>query len=145
MTAPRPQRLAAKPEPRPSVTSQPFWTGCAAGELRLPRCRACGTVHFYPRPACPGCGGDDLEWIVASGRGTVHSTTVVHRSFWGDAWAADVPYEVALIRLDEGVQLVSTVIGVPPGDVHIGMRVTVEFEPRGESWLPVFRPFEEAS
>ncbi|MHA6797019.1 Zn-ribbon domain-containing OB-fold protein [Pseudonocardia bannensis] len=138
MSGTAPQRMAGKPVPEPSVTSRPFWEGCAAGELRLPRCRACDGVHFYPRSACPACGGTDLDWVRSAGTGTVYATTVVHRSFWGDAWADDVPYNVAMIELDEGVRMVSAVVGVPADQVHIGMRVGVTFVPRGDTHLPFF-------
>ena len=134
----RKERLAAKPEPVASIASQPFWDGCAAGEIRLPRCRSCGTAHFYPRPFCPHCGADDITWIRAAGTGTVWASTVVHSSFWGDAWADDLPYNVAIVELDEGVRLVSNVLGVAPGNVRIGARVRVGFVRRGATALPVF-------
>ncbi len=133
------ERLAAKPEPVASMATEPFWDGCAAGELRLPRCRACGKVHFYPCPFCPHCGAENIEWVRAAGTGTVWATTVVHSSFWGDAWADDLPYNVALVELDEGVRLVSNVLGTPPENVRVGARVQVEFIRRGTTALPMFR------
>jgi uncharacterized protein len=142
VTAPKPQRMATKPVPEPTVASRPFWAGCAAGELRLPRCRDCRVVHFYPRSFCPACGGADLEWIRSRGTGTVHATTVVRRPFWGDAFAEDVPYNVVLVALDEGITMLSAVVGVPAESVYIGMPVAVEFVPRGEISLPLFRPRE---
>ena len=46
----------------------------------LQRCSSSGAFVFYPRVAEPGSGATTLEWVEASGRGTVYSTTVVRRS-----------------------------------------------------------------
>jgi hypothetical protein len=120
-----------KPSPEPTVDSQPFWDGVARGELLLQRCRACDEVFSLPAsPCCPGCLGQDIAWFAASGRGTVFSFTVVHHAFH-PAFAADVPYVVADIELEEGPIVVSNVSERP----HIGMHVTVYFA----DGLPKFR------
>ena len=49
--------MTGKPVPVPTPETQPFWDGCAAGELRIQRCADCGRPYFYPRPVCPACGG----------------------------------------------------------------------------------------
>ena len=36
-------------------------------------------VIFFPRAVCPRCLGTDLDWQRLSGRGTLHTFTVVHR------------------------------------------------------------------
>jgi uncharacterized OB-fold protein len=95
---------------------------------------------MYPRVLCPACGSGDLGWRDASGFGKVYSHTTVRMSFWGDAYADDIPYGVAVIELDEGVRIVSSVADVDPADVRIGLPVKVGFEPRGEYAIPVFRP-----
>jgi Rubredoxin-like zinc ribbon domain (DUF35_N) len=48
--------VSAKPVPVPTPETQPFWDGCAAGELRIQRCVDCRQPYFYPRPVCPACG-----------------------------------------------------------------------------------------
>lgn len=87
--------------------------------FQIQRCRACGRHVFYPRALCPHCGAADLEWVPASGRGTVYSTTVIRRrkEEGGD-------YNVALIDLAEGPRMMSRVEGVAPTEVKIGMSVT---------------------
>ena len=53
----------------------------------------------------------------------------------------EAPYVVALIELEEGVRLVSNVIGIEPGEVRIGLPVEVVFERVDEELtLPLFRP-----
>jgi len=136
----KPQRISTKPTPEPSKASRPFWDGCARRQLLLPRCGACENVFFYPRILCPRCASEDIGWIEASGRGTVFTHTTVRMSFWGDAFVDDIPYNVSFIELDEGLRIVSTVVGLPAEEVTIGLPVTVDFEPRGDYLIPVFRP-----
>jgi len=55
--------------------------------------------------------------------------------------AQRVPYAVALIDLDEGVRMMSNVVGIEPDDVKIGMDVTVTWEPLSDGRnLPLFAP-----
>lgn len=123
-----------KPAPRPTAETEPFWAACARGVLTVQRCAACGRTQFPPRVLCSHCHADDLGWIVAAGRGRIHSCTVVHRAP-GPAFLADMPYVLALIDLDEGVRMMMNVIGCAPAAVAIGMAVEVVFEPRGEAGL----------
>lgn len=130
-----------KPLPHPSQDSRPFWDACRAHELRLPRCQSCGRFHFYPRSFCPYCTSKDLEWVKASGRGQVYTFSVVRLPFFGKEWEPDIPYAVALIELDEGVRMVSNVVGCAPESVAVGMGVEVCFDDvTPEVTLPRFRP-----
>src|SRR5260370_9452140 len=49
----------------------------AKGEFMLQRCRSSGAFIYYPRVAETRTGASDLEWVRASGLGTVYSTTVI--------------------------------------------------------------------
>src|SRR3990170_2551416 len=49
--------MSAKPLPRITAETRPYWEACAAGELRYPWCPACRQPQFYPRVACARCGG----------------------------------------------------------------------------------------
>jgi len=104
-------------------------------KFMLPRCGDCGKFHFYPRPACPHCQGTCLAWAEASGRGEVYSHSAVYRAP-SEAFKADVPYVVAIVKTDEGPHLLSRVVGVAPEAVRIGMRLKV----KPGSPLPVFEP-----
>lgn len=131
----------SRPLPRPSAATRPFWEGCREGVLRVPWCRDCGRPHFYPRSLCPHCLGTDLEWRVTSGRGRVWTHSTVRLSFWGKAFDDSLPYVVAMIELEEGVRILSNVVGCAPGDVRIGMPVAVTFDPvTAGVTLPRFRP-----
>ncbi len=127
-----------KPIPEPTPETAPFWEGCAANELRLPMCDDCGAATFFPSLACQRCHGTALTWKPASGRGEVLTYTVVERAM--GAFAADAPFTLAIVRLEEGPQLMSRLIDADRSSLRVGMRVSVAFEPRGDQSLPVFRP-----
>jgi len=75
----------------------------AQGRFMLQRSRATGRYVFYPRNLMPGSGETDLEWVPASGLGTLYAITV-NRARGGD-------YNVALVDLDEGVRMMSRIEG----------------------------------
>lgn len=109
------------------------------GRFMLQRSRSSGAYVFYPRVAEPGTGATDLDWIEASGRGVVHSTTVVRQK-------PPVPsYNVALIDLEEGPRMMSRVEGVAPEAVFIGMTVQARIATTDDGPLIVFDPVEAAS
>src|SRR5204862_245887 len=86
------------PLPVPTPETRPFWEAARRHELSLQRCRACGAHVFYPRAACPRCLGPDLEWRRASGRGRLHTFTVVHRG--ARSFPLPAPYVIAIVELD---------------------------------------------
>jgi uncharacterized OB-fold protein len=127
-----------KPCPVPTRETRPFWTACAEGRLAYQRCGRCGKAMFPPGDVCRTCHARLLEWQAASGFGTVHSFTIVHRAPT-KAFADDVPYVLALIDLEEGFRMMANVVRCDPGAVCIGAPVRVVFEQRGESrQLPQF-------
>jgi uncharacterized OB-fold protein len=126
--------------PVPTITPEaaPYWEGARRGKLLLQRCGACGALRFYPRTLCPSCWSDRVEWTEASGRGSVHSFTVIHRAPT-PAFASQVPYVVALIDLQEGPRMMANVIGDGARDLRIDDAVRVTFEQRaGGFMLPQF-------
>jgi uncharacterized protein len=118
--------------------SRPYWEGLQQGELRIQRCDACECAVFYPRAFCPHCHADTLSWIVASGRGTIYSYTVVHQAF--GPFAAEAPFCAAIVELEEGVRMMTRIINAPRERIVIGAAVRVTFEQVGEDLtLPYFR------
>lgn len=129
-----------RPIPIPDTLTAPYWKGAAEGRFLLPRCEDCGRHHFYPCPACPHCGSARITWAEASGRGTVYSYSVVHRAP-SPAFAAEVPYVIAVVVTEEGPHLLSRIVNIEPEAVRIGLLVRVHFEDIAEGvMLPVFVP-----
>jgi uncharacterized protein len=135
----------AKFVPRPTPETQPFWDGTAAGELRVQRCLACHRHYFYPRPVCPHCGADEVEWVTASGRATLYSYVINHRPAPG--FAGDGPYAIAVVELREGVRMMTNIVNteITPENLRLDMPLRVVFEPRGDVHLPVFEPVPETA
>jgi uncharacterized protein len=125
-----------RPLPVPDALTEPYWKSVQERRLDLPRCADCAKFHFYPRATCPHCGSAQLEWQTVSGKGEVYSYTVVHRAP-SPAFAAEVPYVVAVVALQEGPHLMTNVSG-PPDSVRIGMPVTVAFREFEGTVVPVF-------
>lgn len=128
-----------KPLPIIDPDTEPFWRASREHRLLVKYCVDCARAHFYPRELCPHCHSDAVEWRDAKGTGSIYSFTVARRPA-GPAFQADAPYVVAIVQLDEGVRMMSNIIGCPPDEVRIGQRVTVSFEEvTPEITLPKFR------
>jgi len=110
-----------KPLPETDSVSGVFWSAAGEGRLLYQRCPACGHRQFYPRAVCTACGADP-EWAEASGRGEVYTFTIV-RQYGAPPFKQELPYAVAMIELEEGVRMLSTVTGCDVADVRIGLRV----------------------
>ncbi len=137
----------AKPVPIVDDASRPFFDGALEGRLILRRCRACGT-YMWPvggirtplRPRCVECFSGDLEWAPATGRGTLYSFALMHQ-IYHPAFAAEVPYNISVIELDEGVRMTSNVVGCSNDELRIGMPLEVIFEQLDEQVaIPKFKP-----
>jgi uncharacterized OB-fold protein len=134
--------------PVPDVDSAPFWEGCAAGELRMQACTACGRLRFPPRPMCPHCRSTERTWKAMSGRGSIWSYVVTHPPLL-PAYQALAPYNVILVALDEDPiirltgNLVSSERGeineIDPATIEIGAPVRVVFKQMsGEISFPLW-------
>jgi uncharacterized OB-fold protein len=128
--------------PRPTEISKPFWDGCREHRLLMQKCEDCGNLTFYPVYICPACTSRKLAWTELSGRGRVHSVTIVHRPA-APAFASATPYTVALIEVDEGPVMMSNIVGPNALKARIDDRVEVVFEDIGDITLPRFRLVSE--
>ena len=83
----------------------------------IQRARATGEHVFYPRVLSPA-GEDDLEWVEATGRGTIYAVTV-NRTREG-------AHNIVLVDLEEGPRMMTTIPGVETA--LIGARVKARIE-----------------
>jgi uncharacterized OB-fold protein len=127
------------PVPSPNPATARYWAAATQHQLSLPRCVDCGKHHSYPRSACPFCFSTRLEWHQCSGKGTIFTYTEIFRAP-SKAFAADLPYVVAIIALDEGPHLMTRLIRDSGEEPRIGQRVTVVFQDLDEEIsLPMFK------
>lgn len=119
--------------PDTNPETKPFWEGAAAGKLMLPRSRASGKCHWYPRGIDPYSFSQDLEWIQASGNGTIYSFSVMKR--------AEVPYAIAYVTLDEGPTMMTNIVDCDLDSIKIGQKVKLKFVPSEDGPpMPMFTP-----
>lgn len=119
------------PDPvNPGGPDAQYQARLAQGEFAIQRCQSCERHIFYPRILCPACGATSLDWVAASGRGTVYTTSVVRRRSdrGGD-------YNVAIVELAEGPRMLTRIEGVEPMDVAIGMSVTAKITGEEEKYI----------
>lgn len=113
--------LTDRPLPQADHVSATYWEAAARGELLIQECPACGHRQFYPRAMCTACAADP-EWKPASGRGTVHTYTVIRQNL-APPWKQWLPYVVAMIELDEGPQMMSNVTHCDIDQLRVGLPV----------------------
>jgi uncharacterized protein len=120
-------------------TNKDFWTSGLDGQLRICRCKDCGTWNQPPGPLCRNCLSSSVVGEPVSGRGTV-LTYSVNRHQWGAE--PTPPYVVAIVELpeQEGLRLTTNIVGIDPEQVRVGMAVEIEFEAIEDVAIPVFRP-----
>ncbi len=128
-----------KPLPNPNFDNKAYWDACKQHELKFQKCSKCGKYRTASI-VCPECNSLESTWEKVSGKGKIYSFIVYHRVYH-PGFASEIPYNVSLIELDEGVRMVSNVVGIPNEKIEIGMPVQVFFEDIDEEFaLPKFKP-----
>jgi uncharacterized OB-fold protein len=132
----------SKPVPRPlnPEWTKPFWEAAKRHELVMPRCKTCDQLFFYPRSECPRCLSNDIEWMKVSGRGHLHTYTVVYQPA-NAAFRDDTPYIYAVVQLNEGPRMVSNVVQCEIEAVRVDMPLEAVFDDVTPEWTLVkFKP-----
>ena len=95
------------------------------------RCAACQEVFVGMRENCAKCGSrGQMAELRLSERGTVHTYSVVYRSFPG----VRTPFVSAIVALEGGGNVQATIVGVPTGASAqlFGLKVEIAFVPSGQ-------------
>ncbi|MGB6207593.1 bifunctional MaoC family dehydratase N-terminal/OB-fold nucleic acid binding domain-containing protein [Mycobacterium sp.] len=128
-----PADLDADAMMRPAVSRDTafFWEGVKAHELRIQRLQD-GSLQHPPVPAIWQDKAKPIDFVVASGKGTVFSFVVHHAP---KVPGRTLPFVIALVELDEGVRMLGELRGVDNAEVKIGMPVRATYIdfPAGES------------
>ncbi|MBM4226427.1 MAG: hypothetical protein FJ164_01570 [Gammaproteobacteria bacterium] len=129
------------PYPVPEPGTEPFWEGCNAERLLMQRCNACRKLRWHPAPLCIWCQHEEHEWVPVSGRGRIHTWTVITHPVHPAA-VDHVPYVVVEVALDEqsDLRMVSNLVDCDPVDIVMDAAVEVCFRRHASGQkLPVFR------
>jgi uncharacterized OB-fold protein len=110
-------------KPRITPTGRPFWDALRQGEIHMQHCNGCRSYVFYPRVICPKCASQDLAWRPVTGRATLYTYTVTEPG--KGSRGGEV---LAIVELEEGPRLASTLVGVDPDLVRIGMALDPVFD-----------------
>ena len=132
--------MSAAPFPLPET--EPFWNAVEEERLLIQRCADCGRHYFPPAPVCPHCTSRNVDWTPASGRARLYSFVIVPEN-WRE-WGRDGPTSVALVELEEGPRMVSTVVDCPqtPEALALDMPLDVAFRAFAERKMVCFAPAE---
>ena len=103
------------------ITLKSFFEEARAGRLTGIRCGRCGALAIPPKEFCEQCQQRDWSPVPLAGTGTIVSHTVIRVAPRGRG--GEVPYAVAVVRLDEGVSLLGRVVGIPFESLKSGLPV----------------------
>ena len=120
--------MSAKPLPALDDENRPFWEGTRRHEVVVQRCNACGRYRFPASLYCSSCTSDQSTWAPVTGNGVIESFCIFHKAYF-ESFADEVPYNVALVRLDEGPRLFTNIVNIPNLELRIGQPVTAVFDP----------------
>lgn len=116
-----------KPLPLPTETSAPFWNALAAHRVEIQQCTDCSRWFFYPRKHCPSCFSGNVAWKQVSGRATLLAYTVARIPTLPE-FADEMPQLLAVVRLEEGPHMNTTLVGLEPDRIAVGMPLQPVFD-----------------
>lgn len=120
------------PSPVPDPSTQGFWEAAREGRLLIGRNAATGRHHYPPRPICPFDDEGEVEYVPASGAGTIYTFSVMR---------AKVPYVIAYVELAEGPRIMTNIVDADIEALRIGQPVRLTFvESEGGQPIPMFTP-----
>jgi len=115
-----------------SAAESAYLRGLAEGRLVGQRCPACGKVYIPSRGACPADGVPIDREVELPDTGTVTTFSIVNVGYPGQQ--VTPPYVAAAVLLDGAdIAFQQLILGCPPGEVRLGMRVRAVWRPR-EEW-----------
>jgi uncharacterized OB-fold protein len=121
------------PSPSMSVENKDFWAAANEGKLMVPRCKDTGKFFWYPRNISPYTLSTNVEWVAASGKGTIYTYSIMRR--------ADPNYAIAYVTLEEGVTMMTNIVDCDFDSLSIGQPVRLAFyDTENGQKVPVFKP-----
>jgi len=132
MATPAQDRKLRDPAINPG--DEPYFDAAAQGKLLVKKCNDCGEYHHYPRPFCPFCFSEKVEWVEANGTGEIYTYSVTRRG-------GPVPYCIGYVTLDEGPKMMTNIVDCDLDSVKVGQKVKVVFKKTENGFsVPMFTP-----
>jgi len=129
-------------KPIPVITSETaqYWDSAQKHDLHIQKCCNCNRFYFYPRDNCPFCFSNKVEWTRVTGKGKIYSFTVSYR-YTSEGFRNEIPYNIAIVELEEGIRMMTNIVGCENDDLRIGMPVEIIYEDITDTvTLPKFKP-----
>lgn len=115
-------------------TAASFYDFLKQGRLMGVRCRSCGQLSAEPRPMCPACHSQEVEWHQFSGKGQLSTFTcisIVPESMAKKGYGRNNPYCSGIVTLAEGPRISARILGVDasnPQNIRTGMELELRLE-----------------
>jgi hypothetical protein len=119
--------MTDKPLPHPTPKTQPFWDALKEHRVDIQQCDDCAKWVFFPRLHCPRCFSRRLSWKTVSGEGELHTFTLSRLPTLPEL-ADELPQKLAVVQLDEGPHINTTLVGLAESEIKVGMRVKPVFD-----------------
>jgi uncharacterized protein len=124
--------------PTPEGDTIAFWEATKEERLLIRHCLDCDAYSYYPRPFCPKCWSERVEWYESTGEGTLYTWSVIYTNDQLP-FRDRVPYVAAIVDLAEGPRMMTNVVDCPFDELAVGMAVQVRFQPISDEFtIPVF-------
>jgi uncharacterized protein len=118
--------------PRMTEFTSVFWDGLREGLFQTSMCTQCRHMTFPPKPVCPECWSESVQWVELSGRGLLRSFTEVSAA--PAMFADDAPYVLCIVDLEEGVRVLSRILA-SWDELSIDAPVQVQVRPAEPNFL----------
>ena len=110
--------------------------GNKVGQVILAKCKDCGKLFIPPAYVCSACGSTEFGEVFSSGKGKILSYTTIRVPPLG--FQDQAPYEIGVIELFEGFNLVARIFASKGEEVKIGgSAFFMEKDERGAYWFKV--------
>ncbi|MEO0136977.1 MAG: Zn-ribbon domain-containing OB-fold protein [candidate division WOR-3 bacterium] len=93
--------------------------------LEAAKCKNCGKIFFPPRLICSNCKSREFEKIKLPEEGKIVTYTTIRVA--PEQFNTQVPYNIAIIELNNGVRVMAQVVDCKPEDMGIGKSVKMVF------------------
>jgi uncharacterized OB-fold protein/acyl dehydratase len=130
--------MSNKPLPVATEISAPFWDALKKHQVQIQQCDDCGHWVFYPRAHCSSCFSPRLTWKQISGKGTLLTYTLTRIPTLPE-FTDEMPQKLAVVQFEEGPHINTTLLGLEPDEIRIGMRVKPVFDDVADSDATLLR------